>query len=225
MRMFLSGLAAALLATTAAAQEPAPIARPVWEGAPPRSGLPPQFTFQDYRNFVGVRCVVADGALTDCAAEEGTPAPFAEAAIRAASAARLAAADADGVPIEGRAIQVRIGFPIPMAVDPPPAPPDSNFISNMRWLELPTAQDFDRYYPPAALGAGIDARVILDCFIGQDGRLSCTLISEDPVGHGFDIASLQAARAFRAAPENQDGLPTAGRRLRLPLRWLSGRNG
>jgi TonB family protein len=224
MRMFLLGLGAALLATTVAAQEPIPITRPVWEGAPPRSGLPPRFTFRDYRDFVGVRCVVVAGALTNCVADEETPAPFAEAAIGAASAARLAANDADGAPTDGRTIQVRIGFPIPMAVDPPPAPPATDFISNMRWLETPSAPDFHRYYPAAALQAGLDARVVLECIVGENGRLACTIISEEPIGHGFDIATLQVAPLFRAAPENRDGVATAGRRLRLPIRWVSGRN-
>lgn len=224
MRVFLLGLVVVSLATIAAAQEPAPITRPVWEGAAPRAGLPPRFTFKDYRDFVGVRCVVAAGALTNCVADEGTPAPFAEAAIGAASAARLQATDVDGAPTDGRTIHVRVGFPIPMAVDPPPPPPASSFITNMRWLETPSAPDFHRYYPAAALQAGMDARVVLDCIIGDNGRLACTIMSEDPIGHGFDIATLQVSRLFRAAPENQDGASTAGRRLRLPIRWVSGQN-
>lgn len=60
---------------------------------------------------------------------------------------------------------------------------------------------------------------MLDCLIGAEGRLACTVMSEEPPGAGFGAASLAVARSLRAPPQLADGAPTAGRRTRVPITW------
>ena len=111
---------------------------------------------------------------------------------------------------------------IPVAVDPPPAPPNAAAITGVNWVRRPTAQDFARHYPHDALRHNIEGRVMRDCIVGADGRLSCTVISEDPPGHGFGEASLRIAREFRMAPQTNDGRSTEGGRARVPISWRLG---
>lgn len=109
--------------------------------------------------------------------------------------------------------------PIPVAVDPPAAPPQPSIITNPTFLERPNARDFERFFPPRALERGTSGRVVLDCIVQADGRINCTVSSEDPPGWGFGEASLRAAREFRVAPATQDGRPTSGGRIRVPMTW------
>jgi protein TonB len=110
--------------------------------------------------------------------------------------------------------------PLPVAVDPPPAPPTPAIVVNLTWLEQPTAQDFARYYPDRAKYEGVDGRATLDCLVNADGRLSCTIVSEEPEGWGFGEATLRIARHFRIAPTTRDGTPTVGGRIRRTIRWM-----
>jgi len=112
--------------------------------------------------------------------------------------------------------------PIPVAVDPPPAPPTPAVLTGMRWLERPSAQDFSRYYPRRALDREQEGRVTLDCLVAADGRISCTVISEDPSGWGFGEAAIRISRNFRAAAQTDDGRPTSGGRTRVPITFRLG---
>jgi protein TonB len=109
--------------------------------------------------------------------------------------------------------------PIPVAIDPPPAPPNPGIITNPTFLQRPSGQDFARYFPPRALERGQSGRVMLDCLVAADGRISCSVSSEDPPGWGFGEASIRAAREFRVAPSTVDGRPTSGGRIRVPMAW------
>jgi periplasmic protein TonB len=108
--------------------------------------------------------------------------------------------------------------PIPVAVDPPPAPP-TPMLTGVTWLEEPDGDDYARYFPSRALSRGQSGRVVLDCLVSADGRISCSVLSEDPPNWGFGEASIRAARHFRVAPRTADGQPTQGGRIRRTLRW------
>lgn len=99
------------------------------------------------------------------------------------------------------------------------APSAGALITRPRWIERPAANDFARYYPPAALNAGVDARVVLDCIVGSDGRVNCVVTSENPTGWGFGEASLRLSGSFRMAPQLEDGTATDGGRVRVPISW------
>jgi len=107
--------------------------------------------------------------------------------------------------------------PLPVAVDPPPAPPTPAVLTGMVWLERPNSQDYARYYPTRAMDRGQEGRVVLDCIVSADGRISCSVVSEDPSGWGFGEAALRISRNFRAAAQTSDGRATTGGRTRVPL--------
>ncbi len=112
--------------------------------------------------------------------------------------------------------------PIPVAVDPPPAPPTPAVLTGMVWLQRPSSQDFNRYYPQRALDREQEGRVVLDCLVDANGRISCTVASEDPSGWGFGVAALRISRNFRAAAQTSDGRPTSGGRTRVPISFRLG---
>jgi len=112
--------------------------------------------------------------------------------------------------------------PIPVAIDPPPAPPAPAVLTGMRWLQRPSSQDFNRYYPPRAMEREQEGRVVLDCLVDSNGRISCAVVSEDPTGWGFGDAALRISRNFRAAAQTEDGRPTSGGRVRVPISFRLG---
>ncbi|MDZ4691984.1 TonB family protein [Terricaulis sp.] len=107
----------------------------------------------------------------------------------------------------------------PVAVDPPPAPPNPNILTNVVWLDRPNAREFLRVYPAEAQAEGLDGQATLDCLVAADGRLSCAVAREEPPGRGFGEAAIRAARHFRMAPVTRDNIATAGGRTRLTLRF------
>jgi protein TonB len=112
--------------------------------------------------------------------------------------------------------------PIPVAVDPPPAPPAAAVLSGMVWLQRPSSQDFNRFYPSRAMEREQEGRVVLDCLVDAGGRISCSVASEDPTGWGFGEAAIRISRSFRAAAQTSDGRPTSGGRARVPITFRLG---
>jgi protein TonB len=95
--------------------------------------------------------------------------------------------------------------------------PVSHDIREPRWLSTPDARDFARFYPSRALDRGVSGRVLLDCIVGADGRIACSVGSETPPGQGFGEAALRIAQSFRMAPQTIDGSPTDGGHVRVPI--------
>ena len=101
----------------------------------------------------------------------------------------------------------------PEAQSPPP-------LTSVSWLERPSGMDFATPYPSQALRENVQGSATLDCLVDSNGRLTCTVVREDPAGYGFGEASLQVARKFRMAAQTSDGRPTEGGRVRIPMRWV-----
>jgi len=109
--------------------------------------------------------------------------------------------------------------PLPVAVDPPPAPPTPAVLTGVRWLQQPNGNDYARYFPSRALERGQEGSVTVDCLVDGNGRISCTVVNEDPPGWGFGEATLRIARQFQVAPQTADGRATSGGRIRRTIRW------
>ena len=226
MRLSVACLTVALLAVPAAAiaqTPPAVIALPIWEIEAPIAGLPYPFAFREYESAVVLTCRVEHQRPVACEPQDTTVAAnFLEASRTAAGSARLAVADGDGLATEGRNVVVTVRFPplgIPVAIDPPPAPPAAPVLTGVVWIERPGSADFVREYPSAALNAQREGRATLDCLVGHDGRIACTVIDQYPEGEGFGDAALRLSRLHRAAPQTRDGVATSGGRVRLTLRF------
>jgi hypothetical protein len=99
------------------------------------------------------------------------------------------------------------------SVDPVVGKPD--------WAALPTAEQLQSAIPPGALAAGIEsARVVLACRVAPDGGLeACKVEGEEPAGHGFGASTLNLAQAFRMTIWTDDGLPSIGAKVRIPIRY------
>ncbi len=58
---------------------------------------------------------------------------------------------------------------------------------------------------------------MLECAVLSDGRLDCTVVSEDPAALGFGDAALNLSREFRMAARTSNGRSTTGGRVRIPI--------
>jgi protein TonB len=104
-----------------------------------------------------------------------------------------------------------------------PAPGTNGLLQHPDWLR-PADSGQLRFYPPKALEAGIQGRAVIECVVTGDGGLAqCVVIEETPAGYGFGEATIRVAAQFRMKPVSYDGEQTAGRRVRVPLRWALNR--
>jgi TonB family protein len=88
------------------------------------------------------------------------------------------------------------------------------------WTALPTAEVMEKAYPEAAFQQGVGGRVVLACKVLGDGRLdACTTRSETPADQGFGFAAHSLAADFRMRATTEDGLPTAGGLVRIPIEF------
>lgn len=61
---------------------------------------------------------------------------------------------------------------------------------------------------------------MLDCVVGADGHLqNCTVAEETPGGYGFGQAALALSSGFVMTLWGDDGLPTVGAGVRVPVRY------
>lgn len=89
-------------------------------------------------------------------------------------------------------------------------------ITRPDWIARPG--DLGRYYPARAIRVNREGAVELNCLVGTDGRLACTVLSETPAGYGFGEAALAIARDHQMAPAMRDGVPVEGSyRMRVPF--------
>lgn len=90
-------------------------------------------------------------------------------------------------------------------------------IVDPEWISRPAHPE--RYYPRAAFLSGVEGRVELACFVETDGRLTCDVVSELPLGHGFGDAAMEIARGHVMRPAIRDGQPVRARyRMVVPFR-------
>jgi len=88
------------------------------------------------------------------------------------------------------------------------------------WVQKPTIEDLQRYYPAQAMKAGAGGDAVIACGISAEGRLqNCTIKREDPAQHGFGAAALELSRHFQMKPVSLDGQATSGGRIIIPIRF------
>jgi TonB family protein len=107
------------------------------------------------------------------------------------------------------------------SVDIPPAPSLTYpTLGGIQWIDRANPNDFARYYPERARSRRLEGRAVLDCAVGSDGRLTCTVVSEYPSGLGFGEASLRVSRHYRMDAHTAGGVRTEGGRIRLPINFF-----
>lgn len=226
------------------------IERPEWEARYSSSDL--EMTLPLFRSEgriqvdVDLDCLVLAGGALNCRVKSENPAGnyYGEMAMRLSRLQRVVAQQ-DGQPTEGARVPFNVtvslgsaeDMPTPGAAAVPPAPEElralaaqapsaaeleaATLIERPTWIARPNAQSFARYYPVVALERGVDGRAMLDCLVKPDGGLRCAVTVEDPPAMGFGLAALGLSLEFRL-PAELDGVATAGRRVRVPIRFNVG---
>ena len=150
-----------------------------------------------------------DGHPRDCAALTEKPGGYGFGAAAAKVATRLKASD--------QSLTHQNIF-IPVTFDPGVLTGETT-ITKPAWAAVPTAEDFQATFPKTQNGVN-HVRVVLGCTVGANGALGgCSVAQEDPPGQGYGDGALALASKFRVGPWSQDGEPTAGARIRLPIRY------
>ncbi|HWA22374.1 MAG TPA: hypothetical protein VG735_08280 [Caulobacterales bacterium] len=90
----------------------------------------------------------------------------------------------------------------------------------MSYETMPTGKDFDRLYPPRALGEGLSGTTVMCCKLLPDRTYNCTLAYESPAGYGFGAAALEMSKKFRMTPESYEMFK--GEVVRTPITFLLG---
>jgi periplasmic protein TonB len=116
---------------------------------------------------------------------------------------------------------VSVNTPPPAQNAPPPPPQPRGrptVISNPDWAALPTASEFQRFYPARAARMGVEGHVLIECEVVADGTVrDCVVLSEQPADLGFGNAALRLSTLFRMKPMTRDGRPVDGGMIRVPI--------
>ncbi|MCW6533098.1 energy transducer TonB [Sphingomonas lycopersici] len=111
--------------------------------------------------------------------------------------------------------------PRPVVVAPPPAPPPPPRVSQAAVAKGNPGQYFSQdNYPPSALRAGEEGRVVAMLTIGTDGRVSECEVTTSSGSAALDQATCRIAKSrVRYSPaKDENGQPIASRQT-LPVRW------
>ena len=94
-------------------------------------------------------------------------------------------------------------------------------IGRPQWTALPTPADMAAVMPAAAAKAGVyKARVVMECQVVAEGALAgCAAQTETPAGLGYGDAAIRLASAFRLSVWTDEGLPSIGGKVRVPIRF------
>ncbi|HEV2363355.1 MAG TPA: hypothetical protein VGS12_04060 [Caulobacteraceae bacterium] len=145
---------------------------------------------------------------------------FGAAALQLARDFTAPHTDANGAYLELAGAFVFIDVAFTPAMLEASAPP----LANARLVRAPESLDLRQSFPQKALAAHVTAgQVMLACTVGDQGWLTdCSVSSEDPAGLGFGKAALDLSPHFQVSVWGDDGLPTIGGRVSVPIRYQPG---
>ncbi len=207
-------------AVTSAQSQSAPL-RPAWIEAPTYADLaavfPPMARYQNRAGEVTLACRIGDdGRLGRCRVTGENPqgAGFVPAARTLSRRFRVATGGPDFARLRGSDTLLRFVFPLS-------ASGPARVITQPNWAQQPQGGIPGSGYPRAALAAQVEsALVILECRVGDGGRLTgCSAARETPAGYGFGEAAVALSSGFVMSLWGDDGLPTVGAMVRVPVRY------
>ena len=197
------------------------LGRPLWAEAPSHAetaaAYPEKAAAEGLGGSATIRCALTEyGRLRACTTLSETPRGYGFAkAARSLSERFVLAPAPDDVELRGVETQYMVTF-APEMLDP-----DRRVIGKPQWTQLPSSGSVADGYPAAARAKGISgARVVLHCVVGTGGTVQdCQVRSEEPAEFGFGQAALALAPHFRLSVWTEQGLPTVGGRVTLPIRY------
>lgn len=94
-------------------------------------------------------------------------------------------------------------------------------IGKPKWAAVPQINDVTAVAPAAAKAAKVyKARVVMACKVVAQGIVEgCAVKSAEPTGLGYDQAALMLSKYFRLAVWTEEGLPTVGGTVVIPVRF------
>ena len=204
-------VASCLLAPAMAAAQ----AGPTWVEAPSAADMAAAYPAKARAAAIGgavqMTCTISrEGRPRSCAVLEEKPGSygFGTAARKLAEKMRVNESNLHGQDVM-----------VPMTFNPQVLKAGGPTISKPTWAAMPTVEDFQATFPKTANGVNT-VRVVLACTVQDGGALGgCTVDSETPAGQGYGAGALALASKFRAGPWSQDGQPTVGAHLKLPIRY------
>ena len=112
-------------------------------------------------------------------------------------------------------VTLAVGFPVAALNGAAPG------VGRPEWTALPNAADLAAVFPAAAKTAGVyKARVVMECQVAAGGELDgCVIQSEAPADLGYGQAAIALAPTFRLSIWTDEGLPTVGSKVRVPIRF------
>ncbi|HEX7760889.1 MAG TPA: hypothetical protein VF459_15390 [Caulobacteraceae bacterium] len=101
-----------------------------------------------------------------------------------------------------------------------PSDPRENFIAHPLWEQIPSGDDFGKYYPLRTERYARPGCALIACRVGPNFRLTqCRLLVEQPPQWGFGEAALKLSRFFQMKPVDKEGRRVKGRWVRIPVRF------
>lgn len=89
----------------------------------------------------------------------------------------------------------------------------------LQWVARPDGENLRFYYPVNAWRQNRNGSARLQCLVTPTGTLRCRTSEEAPANAGFGEAARRMATAFRVAPTDANGQPTANRRVVVPVEF------
>jgi TonB family protein len=196
--------------------------RPRWSHAPSYEDFaavyPAKARDKDLLGHVLLECVFkTDGTLGSCYTGKEQPVGFgfAEAARSLRPLFRIEPTLSDGRSVRNLHVVIPFNFtPKILSAETP-------VVGRPTWISSPTADVIDRLAPkgPSPSGATF-ARVMSRCRVAAGGRLQgCALEQETPLNEGYGQAALAMIPEFRVSLWTDEGLPTVGGTVRVPMRF------
>jgi hypothetical protein len=88
------------------------------------------------------------------------------------------------------------------------------------WRIVPDFDTLRLFYPPAPLRVSVSARVRLECLVLERGALRCRPVDGDKSNTDFAEAAVRLASILRVNETDAAGQSTAGRGVRVPIRFV-----
>lgn len=94
-------------------------------------------------------------------------------------------------------------------------------IGRPKWMAVPRINDIVAVLPEPAKKAKVyKARVVMECKVVAEGHVDdCKVLSQEPGGLGYDEAAMRLSKYFRLGVWSDEGLPTVGGSVAIPLRF------
>ena len=194
-----------------------------WPEAPTYAAVAAAYPKKARANNVAGRATLncnfsKDGHITSCntVAEEPRGQGFADAAKLLAKQFRAFPTTSTGATLAGAGVQLPVTFDLAMLTGATPV------IGKAQWAGLPSAEDTRAAFAKVETGHGT-VRVVLACVVQQGGGVSdCKVTREEPAGIGVGPAALALTPRFRLSTWTNEGMPTVGGTINIPLRYEGG---